>query len=186
MGDPRRLRKKYEVPKKKWDTARIEEEKRIKEKYGLKNMREVWIAKEELRRIRREVRKLFSLGSESSREGQKVIEKARRMGYIKKENITIEDLLNITVEDILERRLQTLVFRKGLAKSIKQARQLIVHGHIALDGKRARSPGTLVPVSLEDKISFYKKIKLPGEVEKTKDEQLKEAVEKVELGGEVA
>jgi small subunit ribosomal protein S4 len=183
MGDPRKLKKKYEVPKKKWDTARIEEEKAIKEKYGLKNIREVWIAKEELRKIRREVRKLFSLGSEASKEGKKVIEKAKRMGYIKNENVTIESLLNITVEDILERRLQTLVFRKGFAKTIKQARQFITHGHIAVNGKRVKSPGMLVPVSMENKISFYKKINLPEK--KVEDEKLKEAIEKIE-GGEVA
>jgi len=187
MGDPRKLKKKYEVPKKKWDTSRIEEEKKIKEKYGLKNIREVWIAKEELRKIRREVRKLFGLSTEmANKEGQKIIQRVKKMGYVKKEGITVEDLLNITIDDILERRLQTLVFRKGLAKTIKQARQFITHGHISVDGKRARCPGMLVPAALENKIAFYKKIKLPQEGAREKEaEKLKEAVEKVELGGEV-
>jgi small subunit ribosomal protein S4 len=69
----------------------------------------------------------------------------------------------------LERRLQTLVFRKGLAHNINQARQFIVHGHIALDKKRTRWPSMLVPLSEEGKISFYEKSKIRlGEKVETK------------------
>ncbi|MEM2175232.1 MAG: 30S ribosomal protein S4 [Candidatus Micrarchaeia archaeon] len=185
MGDPRRLRKKYETPRKVWDSARIKEEKSLKEKYGLKNMKEVWIAKEELRKIRREVRKLF--GSKNEKKERELLEKIKRMGYMKKENLTLEDALNLVVEDILERRLQTLVYRKGLAKTIKQARQLIVHGHISVNNKRMRSPGALIPVSDEDKITYYRKVRLPkaseGKMEKEekREEKLKEAIEKIEV-----
>jgi len=66
----------------------------------------------------------------------------------------LDDVLDLTVEAILERRLQTLVFRKGLAKSIYQSRQLITHGHIAIDGKKVFSPSYIVPKNEEDKIEY--------------------------------
>lgn len=46
--------------------------------------------------------------------------------------------------EFLERRLDNAVFRLGLASSRGSARQLIVHGHIAVNKKRVRSPGFLV------------------------------------------
>jgi len=63
--------------------------------------------------------------------------------------------LGLRTKDLLERRLQTIVFRKGLAKTIYQARQLVVHGHIAIAGRRVTSPGYIVPVDEENLIDFY-------------------------------
>jgi small subunit ribosomal protein S4 len=67
----------------------------------------------------------------------------------------LEDVLALTVEDILERRLQTHVYKKGLANSIKHARQLIVHGHIAVDGRRVTIPSYILDVEEEKKIGYY-------------------------------
>jgi small subunit ribosomal protein S4 len=67
----------------------------------------------------------------------------------------LDDVLALSTQSILERRLQTMVLRKGLAKTAKQARQMIVHGHIAVDGRKARWPGIIVAVADEGKISFY-------------------------------
>ena len=61
------------------------------------------------------------------------------------------------MEDILERRLQTLVFQRGLSQSIQQARQLITHGHISIAGKRVSSPSYLVLKEEEDQISYSSK-----------------------------
>ena len=55
-----------------------------------------------------------------------------------------------------------MVFKKGLAHTPKQARQFIVHGHIAVDGRKVRWPSTLIPLSEENKISFYDKSKIKG------------------------
>jgi len=63
-------------------------------------------------------------------------------------------VLDLTIEDILERRLQSIVFSKGLAKSIFQARQLITHGHVAIDGKRVPTPSYLVLKDEETKIAY--------------------------------
>jgi len=41
---------------------------------------------------------------------------------------------------LLESRLMSLVYRLGLARSIFDARQLINHGHVSVDGKKVRIP----------------------------------------------
>ena len=59
----------------------------------------------------------------------------------KKEGMTGENLLII-----LERRLDNVVYRMGMASSRKEARQLILHGHFTLNGKKATIPSILVKV----------------------------------------
>ncbi len=46
--------------------------------------------------------------------------------------------------EFLERRLDNVVYRSGFAPSRGAARQLVVHGHILVNNKRARSPGLQV------------------------------------------
>jgi small subunit ribosomal protein S4 len=72
-------------------------------------------------------------------------------------NADIEDILALKVQTQLERRLQSLVYRKGLARSPKQARQLITHGHIAIGGRRINIPGYRVKRNEETEISYYGK-----------------------------
>jgi small subunit ribosomal protein S4 len=61
------------------------------------------------------------------------------------------------LEDILERRLQTIVFHKGLAQSMHQARQLIAHGHISIGGRKVSSPSYLVLKDEEEKMAYSTK-----------------------------
>jgi len=159
MGDPRRLKKKYETPKKLWDAQRIQEEQRLLEEYGLRSMRELWMAKQELKRIRREARRLLSLGEQGKAKSRELMEKVRRFGFAK-EGTTLEGLLSLSIRDILERRLETRVFKKGLARSMKQARQLITHGLISVKGRRVSAPGYLTKASEEDSIAYYKPVNL--------------------------
>lgn len=55
------------------------------------------------------------------------------------EGITGENLLIL-----LERRIDNVVFRLGLANTRRQARQIVRHGHIAVNGKRLDIPSALV------------------------------------------
>jgi small subunit ribosomal protein S4 len=66
----------------------------------------------------------------------------------------LDDVLDLTINDILERRLQTVVFNKGLTKSIHQARQLITHGHISIGGKKVTAPSYLVLRDEEAQIAY--------------------------------
>ncbi len=139
-----------------WNKKRIEEEHKLKADYGLKNLRELWIATSEIRRIRRNVREVLS-GKVSDDVGRDVIARLARQSIVG-ESAILDDLLLIKPEAILERRLQTVVYRKGLAKTLAQSRQLITHGFISINGQRTKSPGYLVKKLEESGISYYKPI----------------------------
>ena len=59
----------------------------------------------------------------------------------RKEGLTGENLLVL-----LERRLDNVVYRAGLALSRKEARQLVLHGHFTVNGKKANIPSMMVKV----------------------------------------
>jgi small subunit ribosomal protein S4 len=156
MGDPRRLRKKYEKPFKRWDKQRIIEERKLMEAYGLKNKKELWKLQTILRKYRHMARKFVGMPEEEKKEKEEtLLNKLIKIGLLKP-GATLDDVLGLKVEDILDRRLQTQVYKKGLARTVKQARQFIVHGHIKIGDKRIRSPGYLVTIDEENLIDWYK------------------------------
>jgi len=176
MGDPKKLKRKYESPKKIWDSTRIEEEQKLLEEFGLKNMRELRVMQMELKKIRREARRLLSMGEKGRKLGKPLLEKVVRLG-IAKPDTSLENLLSLTIMDVLDRRLETRVFKKGLVRSIEQGRQLIVHGHIAIEGRKMSAPSYLVPVDEEDRIGYYKNVNfIPIVVGKAKESKEGEKV----------
>lgn len=145
MGDPRKSRKTWERPGHPWIKERLIEEMELVGQYGLRNKRELWKAQTILRKIRDKAKAILSLPKEERGERERsFVRFLYNLGLLNSENSTVDDILSLTVRDVLERRLQTIVYRKGLAKTIHQARQLIVHGHIAIAGRRVRSPSRLV------------------------------------------
>jgi len=163
MGDPRRLKPKYEPPRKVWSKERIDEQHKLLDEYGLSSMRELWVMEKELKKIRREARRLLSLGERGKAEGERLISKCVRMGFAK-EGANLDSLLALTIRDILDRRLETRVLKRGLARSIKQSRQLIAHGFISVNGKKVSSPSYFVSVSEEPTITYHKPINLSAPV----------------------
>ncbi len=159
MGSPKRNRKTYEKPKEMWNLERINADKELVEKYGLKNRRELWKVQSEVRRVRRNARLLLSGESGYSDMKDKMLSRLVKIGMIAS-GATIDDLLDLKASNMLDRRLQTVVFKRGLAKTIKQARQLIVHGYIAMGGTRINKPGYIVDANAEPQISYYKPIDL--------------------------
>ncbi|MBI4360667.1 30S ribosomal protein S4 [Candidatus Micrarchaeota archaeon] len=156
MGDPKRNRKQFEGPKRLWDKKRIDEEKALREEFGLKNARELWKMQTILRRIRREARRLLSKkGADLDRRTNQLMGRAKRF-LISNPAATVDDVLLLTPRDILSRRLQTIVVRKHLARTNRQARQFIVHGHISVQGQRVTAPSYLVSFQEEDQINWYK------------------------------
>jgi small subunit ribosomal protein S4 len=159
LGDPKRPRKKYETPKQPWRTERLLEELKIVGEYGLRNKRELWRAASILRKYRKIARSLFVLTEEERlRKESVLIRTLYRMGILP-ENATADDVLRLTVRDILERRLQTIVFRLGLAKTIYHARQLITHRHVAVGDRVVSAPSYLVKRGEEEKIKLLLPIK---------------------------
>ncbi len=156
MGSPKRIRKKYDKPKMMWDRQRIDEEHKLKSAYGLKNLRELWRVTSEIRRVRKNVREVLA-GRETEKVGKDIVARLAKYSIVN-DSATLDDLLVITPESILERRLQTLVFKKGLARSLRQSRQLITHGFISVSGRRVRVPSYLVTKHEEGMVSYYKPI----------------------------
>ncbi len=144
MGDPRRLRKKYSTPNNPFEKARIVEEFSYLGKYGLRN-------KKEFRRHKYHLSKMRKL----ARTNKTLPEEIREIRFVELRDSLVkiglvnadahsDDILSLSVENILERRLQTIVHKNGLAKTITQARQLTTHGHIAVNGHVIDSPSYLV------------------------------------------
>src|SRR3989344_3247052 len=154
MGDPKKSKKKYNTPAHPWIKEKIEEEKILTREYGLKNKREIWKMESKLKNYKDQAKKLIAIHTEQSKkESQFMLEKLQKYGLIKNTD-SLDPVLELTLRDILERRLQTLVFKKGLAHTINQSRQYIVHEHIMVEGKKMTVPSYLVNMKEESLISF--------------------------------
>ena len=154
MGDPKKPKKRYKTPKFPWQKEALQEELRLLGEYGLRNKRELWRYTTMLSKIRSNARSLLGkTAKERAHQERELLDRLFRMGILPKEAI-LDDVLDLSVEDLLNRRLQTIVFRKGLAKTPYQARQFITHGHIAIGNRRVTSPGYMVKRGEEDKIGY--------------------------------
>ena len=71
---------------------------------------------------------------------------------------------------LLESRLDNVVYRLGLASSRKEARQLIVHSHFTLNGKKVNSPG--LEVKAGDVIKVKEKSQSSPKFKEIKDMQI--------------
>ncbi|MCD4740411.1 30S ribosomal protein S4 [archaeon] len=154
MGHPRRLRKKYATPRHPYRKERIEEENKLKHEYGLKNNREIWKTKSEIRKYRAQARKIQAETTEKRAQLEKeLMTKMKKMGLVIEGGL--DEVLSLTVKSLLDRRLQTIIFRKGLAKSMKQSRQIITHGHIQINGRKINVPSYTVQVNEETTIEYH-------------------------------
>lgn len=154
MGDPRKQHKSYKTPNHPWQKARIESDKLLIRAYGLKNKKEIWKMDSKLESFKDQLR-----GAIADHEVQRKKERANTIKKIESLGLITpgageDDVLGLKVDDIMERRLQTVIFRKGLARSPKQARQFITHGHITVDGKPITAPAFLLTKKEEATVKF--------------------------------
>jgi len=160
MGEPKFSRPRTQTPTHPWKQARIDEEHDLKERYGLKKvggMREIWREKSALRRHRNQAMKL--IGRVDSTEGHYAKEKEQLLDSLTKKGLLqtgadVGDVLEINVEHMLSRRLQSVVYYKGLAPSMRAARNLIIHGHICIGDQRMTVPGYHVLKEEEDSLQY--------------------------------
>ena len=161
----KKLKKTYETPNEGWNEERIQREEELTEEYGLKNKKEIYKAQSQLRSFSREARKLVSEGDDS-KQVQEIKQRAHDLGLVKG-NAELEDLFTLNVTDFLDRRLQTAVNRRGYSDTVKEARQLVVHGHVHVDGQRVNVPGYLLTKDEEKELE----VRLP---EPENDEEVEE------------
>ena len=161
MGHPKFARPKYDTPTHPWKKARIEEEHALKEQFGLKKiggMKEIWKAKSKLRRWRQNAMKLIGRVDTSeghfSREKNDLVESLYRRGLLG-DGSSLDDILLLTVEHVLSRRLQSQVYYCGLASSMRQARQLVIHGHIGLGEQKMTVPSYIITRDDENTLTYH-------------------------------
>ena len=147
MGDPKFSRSKTQTPTHPWRQARIDEEHALKEKYGLKKtggMKEIWKERTSLRRYRNQAMKLIGRVDTSeghfAKEKEQLISSLTRKGLLP-EGASVGDVLQIDIDQMLSRRLQSVVYRRGLAPTMRSSRQLIMHGHISIGEQKMTVPG---------------------------------------------
>ncbi|MBI2629130.1 30S ribosomal protein S4 [Candidatus Pacearchaeota archaeon] len=173
-----RKHKKFNKPRTRFDSMRIEEEDKIVERYGLKNKREIWKAKGKLERIRSIAKKLINSSQE---EQERFLTKLKKQGFDVK---TTVDVLALSEEEILKRRLQTIVYNKKLSTTPKGARQLITHKNILVNGRIVNIPSYMVEISEENMIKLVPKKRIgkvatqeiPEEINSENKEEIMEVI----------
>ncbi len=144
MGDPKRPKNTFKKPRRPWSTDQLTLELQTVGTYGLRNKRELWKAQTELSRIRKQARALLALPLEV-RHGKEteLLKSLIRLGLVS-DSATLDDVLNLKIEDLLERRLQSVIMKKGFVKTPYQARQAVVHGHIVISDRIINIPSYMV------------------------------------------
>ncbi|CAG8676450.1 2476_t:CDS:2 [Dentiscutata erythropus] len=149
--------KTYKVPRRPFEKERIDQELRLIGEFGLRNKREIWRVAYTLSNIRRAARELLTLDDKDPRrlfEGNALIRRLVRIGVLDETKMKLDYVLALKIEDFLERRLQTQVFKLGLAKSIHHARVLIRQRHIRVGKQIVDIPSFIVRLDSQKHIDF--------------------------------
>jgi small subunit ribosomal protein S4 len=157
MGDPKKQRKKYDTPRFPWRTDIMQGELKLIGEYGLRNKHELWRQETMLSKFRGIARTLIGETPEERKKMEdELLVRLKKIGILDETSV-LDNVLDLTIEDVLERRLQTIVLRKGLAKTMQQSRQLIGHGHITIGTRRVTTPSYIVPKTEEAQIVYTTK-----------------------------
>ncbi|MCX9013199.1 MAG: 30S ribosomal protein S4 [Candidatus Methanoperedens sp.] len=161
MGYPGKNTKSYDTPKHPWQAVRMASEVELVKAYGLRNKKEVWKTHSNLKKYRELARKLLAesakgkLEGHISRDSENILNRLKRYSLLP-QDAGLDDILSLEINHFLERRLQTQVHKQGLANTVKQARQFIVHGHISVNGRKTTIPGYIVSREEELLLDYYR------------------------------
>jgi len=153
----RRQSKTVKTPRSPWEKARIDDEVELVGKYGLRNKREVWRVHTTFSKIRKTARNLLTLEENDPKrlfDGQALIRRLMRLGILGEDKGKLDHVLSLKITDFLDRRLQTLVYKKGMARSVHHARVLITQRHIAIGNTLVTVPSFLVRTESEKHVRF--------------------------------
>jgi small subunit ribosomal protein S4 len=163
MGDPKKQRKKFDTPRFRWRKDILQEELKLIGQYGLRNKHELWRHKTMLSKTRGIARSLIGKTPEERvKMENELLTRLKKLGILD-ETAVLDNVLDLSIEDLLERRLQTTVFRKGLARTIFQSRQLITHGHVTIGNRRVTVPSYIVSKEEEQEVIYSPQSALTNE-----------------------
>ena len=173
MGDIKKQKKKFSKPSHPWQKDRIEAEKEMLKQYGLRRKYEIWKIDSLLRKFLNRAKTIIAQRTvQSEFEKKQMLDRLYSLGLLK-QGSRVEDVLNLTIKDLMERRLQTLVARKQLARTMLQARQFITHENVAIGAKKITAPSYLVSVQEELQIKLVKAVNIASAAEKKTEKEVK-------------
>ncbi|KAL4430181.1 hypothetical protein ABPG77_004963 [Micractinium sp. CCAP 211/92] len=149
--------KTFKKPRRPFEKERLDAELKIVGEFGLRNKRELWRVQMVLSKLRARARDLLTLEEKDPKrlfEGEALLRRMYRYGFLDESQNKLDYVLALTPQDVLERRLQTLVFKLGLAKSIHHARVLIRQRHIRVGKQIVNIPSFMVRVDSQKHIDF--------------------------------
>ena len=131
----------------------------------MKNKREVWRVQITLAKLRKAARELLTLDENDPRrlfEGSALMKRMYKYGLLNENENKLDYILGLTIHRFMDRRLQTLVYRKGLANSVHQARVLIRQRHIRLGKNLTNVPSVMIRMDQEKNIDYTANSSLGG------------------------
>lgn len=149
--------KTFKKPRRPFEKERLDAELKLVGEFGLRNKRELWRVQMVLSKMRARARDLLTLDEKDPRrlfEGEALLRRMYRYGFLQEDQNKLDYVLALTPSDVLERRLQTLVFKLGLAKSIHHARVLIRQRHIRVGKQIVNVASFLVRMDSQKHIDF--------------------------------
>eukprot|EP00754_Rhynchopus_humris_P043025 Rhum_TRINITY_DN292_c0_g1::Rhum_TRINITY_DN292_c0_g1_i1::g.655::m.655/K02997/RP-S9e, RPS9; small subunit ribosomal protein S9e len=159
----RECEKVYKNPRRPFEKERLDKEMKLVGEYGLRCKREVWRVQLTLAKMRKVARTLLTLEADNERrklEGEALLRRCERYGLLDNDHRKLDYVLGLQLQNFLERRLQTQVYKKGVAKSMHHARTMIRQRHIAVGKQMVTVPSFMVRTESEKHIDLHKRSSL--------------------------